>query len=294
MVRACGQPFALPLSSVQGVVDLGMNAHQSVQGQATVAWQDQLVPLARLAEVLGRPVVPRAQETPGTAEQPGSAPSVLVAVGERVLALQVDAVLGEENIVAKPLPERVGYLPMVSAVAPLDEEQLALVLHPVELLEGARRLRSSPALAPAVGTAAGRDAGLEDRRPEAARRTARRLLVVDDSVTTRELERSILEAAGYQVDTAVDGVDALARLAERAYDLVVADVDMPRLDGLALTARLRAIPHLAGLPVIIVSARGSDDDRQRGIEAGASAYIVKRTFDQHNLLDAIERLLSGD
>ncbi|MER3403906.1 MAG: adenine phosphoribosyltransferase [Chloroflexota bacterium] len=117
-----------------------------------------------------------------------------------------------------------------------------------------------------------------------------RVLVVDDSLTSRELERSILEAAGYAVETAVDGVQALQRLGQQTFDAVICDVEMPRLDGFALTQAIRADARLQHLPVILVTSLERPEDRQRGLEAGAQAYITKGAFDQDTLLKTIARL----
>jgi two-component system chemotaxis sensor kinase CheA len=127
------------------------------------------------------------------------------------------------------------------------------------------------------------------QREETAR--PRAILVVDDSITTRTMERNLLEAAGFRVWVAADGADAWTALRTEAFDLVVSDVDMPRMDGFELTARIRADRELADLPVILVTALESREDRERGIEAGANAYIVKSSFDQSNLLEIIRRLI---
>jgi two-component system chemotaxis sensor kinase CheA len=116
--------------------------------------------------------------------------------------------------------------------------------------------------------------------------------VVEDSITARTLLRQILESAGYRVTTAVDGVDGYTALKTGAFDLVVSDVEMPRMDGFALTAKIRADKQLPGLPVVLVTALDSQNHRERGIEAGANAYIVKSNFDQSNLLEVIRRLIS--
>ncbi|MCR6630856.1 MAG: response regulator [Magnetospirillum sp.] len=116
------------------------------------------------------------------------------------------------------------------------------------------------------------------------------VLVVDDSVTTRTLERSILEAHGYRVEMAVDGRDALERMARRPPDLVVSDIEMPRLDGFGLLAAIRGEPRWARLPVVLVSSRGAAADRERGMSLGADAYIVKTRFDQDELLRVVGRL----
>jgi two-component system chemotaxis sensor kinase CheA len=121
-----------------------------------------------------------------------------------------------------------------------------------------------------------------------------RLLVADDSFTTRELIKSILQSAGYAITVATDGADALDKLRRDTYDLVVSDVEMPRLNGFELTSRIRQEPALHTVPVILVTSLASDDHRRQGLEAGAQAYIVKSQFDQDNLLDAIQQLLGHE
>ena len=117
------------------------------------------------------------------------------------------------------------------------------------------------------------------------------ILVVDDSITARTLLKTILEGEGYHVQTAVDGFEAFLHLGRESFDLVVSDVDMPRLNGFDLTAKMRADKTLASIPVVLVTALDSRDDRERGMEVGADAYIVKRSFDQSNLLEVIKKLL---
>ncbi len=119
----------------------------------------------------------------------------------------------------------------------------------------------------------------------------RSVLVVDDALTVRELQRSILERAGFDVRVASDGVEALALLAEAPVDLVLTDLEMPRMDGFGLTEAIRAHPTLANLPVLMLTSRSSDVDRQRGLEVGADGYIIKSSFDEASLLSAVNGLL---
>ncbi len=118
-----------------------------------------------------------------------------------------------------------------------------------------------------------------------------KLLIVEDSITTRSLLKNILETAGYHVVTAVDGIDALMKMKEGSCDLVVSDVDMPRMNGFDLTARIRSDKGLGDTPVVLVTALASREDRERGIDVGADAYIVKSSFDQSNLVEVMRRLV---
>jgi two-component system chemotaxis sensor kinase CheA len=119
----------------------------------------------------------------------------------------------------------------------------------------------------------------------------KRVLVTEDSITSRLLLKHILESVGYMVETAVDGLDALSKLRHEAFDALVSDIEMPRMDGLALTERLRANPQTAELPIVLVTSLQSPEERERGLRAGADAYVVKGSFDQDNLLSTIRRLI---
>lgn len=125
----------------------------------------------------------------------------------------------------------------------------------------------------------------------ASKQTAVRILIAEDSITARIMLEAILQGAGYRVGTAVDGMEAFAMLRAEPFDLLVSDVEMPRLDGFGLTARIRADKHLAGLPVILLTALESPEDRERGIAVGANAYLIKSSFGQRDLLETIRQLL---
>jgi two-component system chemotaxis sensor kinase CheA len=174
-------------------------------------------------------------------------------------------------------------LPAIAGASVEPDGSILLVLDPAGVIDHARHVRT-PAVAPVPVTAA-----LDVATPERGR-----VLVVDDALTVRELQRSILERAGYTVLTAGDGLEALARLSATEVDIVLTDVEMPNMDGFTLTEEIRSRPALAGLPVVILTSRASDDDRRRGLEAGADAYVVKSAFDQVALINAVERLLGTD
>src|SRR5262249_36880127 len=204
-------------------------------------------------------------------------PALIVAAGEKRMAFVVDALVAAGEVVVKGLGARIRRLRHVAAATVLASGRVAPVLHAAELI------RTALARPPRGGIAA----ALVPKTPEARKR----VLLVDDSVTTRALEKSILEAAGYEVATAADGTAAWQVLQEHGADVIVSDVDMPGMDGVALTEAVRGSKRFRGLPVVLVTARGSDQDRTRGLEAGANAYLVKSAFDQKNLLETIAQLL---
>jgi two-component system chemotaxis sensor kinase CheA len=206
-------------------------------------------------------------------------PALLLAAGVRRIAFLVEAVGQEQEVLVKGLGPHLQGLPLLAGATVLGNGQVAPVLDSAELIRAAVRWSES---APAAEAAAA---------PGGAPARRRSILVAEDSITSRTLLKNILEAADFTVETAVDGVDAYTRLRGGEFDLVVSDVDMPRLNGLGLTAKIRADKRLAGLPVVLVTSLDSRADRERGIAVGANAYIVKRSFEQSNLLEVIRRLL---
>ncbi|HEX6967678.1 MAG TPA: response regulator, partial [Micromonosporaceae bacterium] len=185
----------------------------------------------------------------------------------------------ELELVVKDLGSFLGRLPLVAG-ATIDGDGSVVCLLDLRELAGRR------------GTGAPTPEAAPNDEPSltcAAR--APRVLVVEDSVGVRELERVILEGAGYDVVTAVDGLDGMARLRDQPADLVLADVEMPRMDGFALTRTIRRTRGLEQVPVVIMTSRGDETDRRAGLEAGASAYLLKSDFDQGELVDTVRRLV---
>jgi two-component system chemotaxis sensor kinase CheA len=270
LVSAAGQTFAFAGTSIEKVVRVGPGQLRAVAGRPMLALGGAPIPVAPLAAALGLSAAP-------PAGQNGKTPALLLAAGDRRMAFTVDELLAEQEIVVSSLGPRVRRLRFVSGATLLASGRVALVLNAANLVRAAL---GQPAAAAPVAAPAG------DAPPP-----RKRLLVVDDSVTTRALEKSILEAAGYEVLTAADGLAAWQLLQERGTDLLVSDVEMPRMDGLTLTETVRASPRFAKLPVVLVTARASEQDRARGLQAGADAYLVKSGFDQRNLLEAIAQLL---
>ena len=213
-------------------------------------------------------------------------------------AFGVDALLGQRNLVVKDLGRLLPRLALLAGASLEPDGSILLVLDVSGLVDRARWARSAAGpgrsgdgSGPSGG--AGRAAGGASRASAALPSPAgpASVLVVDDTAVVRELERSILEGAGYRVRTAADGRLALAALADTPADLVVTDVEMPNCDGLELTRAIRAEPGLAGLPVVVVTSRSSEADRRLAMEAGADAYLVKGELDQRTLLEVVGRLL---
>jgi len=264
LVRAGGRRHAIPMHSIS--VAQAEGGEESSAGSPVVWHGSQALPLSSLGETLGLP--------------PDEHGPVVVVTGlTRRHAFRVEELLGQRDVVVKGLSRLLPRLDALAGASVEPDGSILLVLDVPGLIDLARRGR-------------GRARASAFARQSAPAGTHRaKILVVDDAMTVRELQRSILERAGYVVITAVDGVDGLARLAEGAVDLVLTDVEMPRLDGFGLTEAIRAHASLANVPVLILTSRSSEEDRQRGLLAGADGYIVKSAFDEMSLLSAVERLL---
>jgi two-component system chemotaxis sensor kinase CheA len=222
------------------------------------------LPIVSLAELLGQPARASGER----------AVALVLRVGEQQAAILIDQLHGEREIVVRALGGRLRRIPNIGGGTILSDGRIALILNAAELLE---RTQAMPSRARASAV------------PETMAR--RRLLVVDDSATIRALEKSILEAAGYDVAVAADGQEAWQLLLESGADLVVSDVEMPRMDGFSLTETIRASRQFRDLPVVLVTAMESEADKARGLAVGANAYRVKSAFDQTDLLATIERIL---
>ena len=271
LVEAAGRLLVVPTAQVKRVARARPDDVKTVEGRETLSFDGRTVALVRLADVLELP--PVEQKDP----PPGGAPVIILGAGDQRVAFAVDAVLDEQEVLVKPLRKPLSRVRNVEAATVLGSGQVAPILNVADLLKSARKTAGAPARV-AAGVAP-------------AQAETRTILVVEDSITSRMLLRAILESAGYTVKSAVDGMEAFALLRAEKVHLVVSDVEMPRLNGFDLTARIRADKKLAELPVVLVTALETREDRERGIDAGANAYLVKSSFDQSNLLEAVRRLI---
>jgi two-component system chemotaxis sensor kinase CheA len=258
-----GEAYGVPLSAVEEVVMVTKTL--ALQGRRALEVRGRSLPVTDVAATLGIAAPPLGARPP----------AIVVAAGDRRAATTCDSLLGTGEVVVKPLGPVLADLADYIGAAVLGDGRIALLVGATTLTREARPAAGLPEPEAAPGPA-----------------TAPKILVVEDSFSVRELQRSILETAGYPVVTARDGRDALAVLdRDNQIALVVTDIEMPGLDGIGLTQAIRASAARSSLPVIIVTSRGSDDDKRRGIEAGADAYMAKSGFDQQTLLAIVARLV---
>lgn len=265
LVRSGTQVLAIPTSNVEQLVRVRRTDVRRTEGREVILTETEPIPLVSLAMILGPPFVPGAMSD--------IFPVLIVGAGERRVAFLVDAVDSETELVVRPIARGRSAMPHVSGGALQGSGELVLVLNPVSLVQEALGARFG-ALA----------------MPTLVRRW--RILVVDDSMTTRALEQGVLEAAGYEVATAVDGADAWRQLQESGTDLLVSDIEMPNMDGLALTRTVRTSERFANLPVVLVTSLDTPAARERGLAAGADAYVGKASAGQAGLLATVRELLA--
>jgi two-component system chemotaxis sensor kinase CheA len=266
LVGVAGQSFALPVTNVSRIVTVARDAIKHVEGTAVVSDEGSIVALADLAAVIG---IER------DAVQPLKDPSPVILLGsaDRRMAFLVDELIDLQSVVTKSLPAPLYRVQHLSGAAILGTGKVITILNAANLIRTAAPQREDP------------------RPASSAAPAATVVLLVEDSITTRALEKNILESAGYEVRSAADGLEAWNILRHGGIDVVVSDVYMSGMDGFELTAKLRSDERLARLPVVLVTSKDSRTHRDRGVEVGANAYIVKGSFEQQNLVDAVARLV---
>jgi two-component system chemotaxis sensor kinase CheA len=268
MVQVSQETYAIPTSSVARVVEFDVSDVFTVEGQAMLTIDDRPVPLAYLEDVLEQGHHQQADKT-----------TILVLVleaADRRFAFVVDDIVAEQEAIVRSLNPEMARVRNVSGATLLANGKVVIILNVSDLIKSAQ---GKPVRRRQIET--------PDLEPE----KAARILVVDDSITTRTLQKNILEAAGYEVMVANHGMEALDKLSSHDLDLVITDVEMPWMNGFELTIRIRKHPKLKNLPVVLVTSLDSQENKRKGFQAGADAYIVKGVFDQNELLNTITTLL---
>ncbi|OGT95873.1 MAG: hypothetical protein A2X80_08085 [Geobacteraceae bacterium GWB2_52_12] len=266
ILSAGGKNCALPATSIAEMISIQSSEIIEIVNKRAIRLREQIIPVEELAAILRLPSE--------AAPEGGETLIVIIRDGEEKLGLIVDDIIGREEMVVKPLPAHLQNLRMVSGATIGERNSIINVLHVPEIFRQSREITEPTRKVHQV------------REEKSAT-----VLVVDDSVNTREIEKSILEAYGYSVVTAEDGEDGWEKSRETMFDLVITDVEMPRLDGFSLTERLRADNRYRHVPIIIVTSREKEEDKRRGITVGANAYIIKGAFDQSNLIETVHSLI---
>ena len=273
VVEVGGEAYAFPLAHIEHMCDLEAADIVQVEGRQHFWYEGRHVGLVAASQLLQRPV------------NQGHQPTLkVVVIRERdtIYGVAVERFIGERTLVVLPLDERLGKVQDISAGALLDDGSVVLIVDVEDMLRSVDKLLNTGRLE--------RIARHGDQAVEVARK---RILVVDDSLTVRELQRKLLLNRGYDVAVAVDGMDGWNALRSEDFDLLITDIDMPRMDGIELVTLLRRDNRLQSLPVMVVSYKDREEDRRRGLDAGADYYLAKASFHDDALLDAVVELIGG-
>ncbi len=268
LLKAGGQDYAVPSMGVTRMLKAGRDQLFTAEGREMIMIDQQPIPVIALAPVLGGPAPTPTDEIT----------LVVLTAADRAVAFLVDELSSETELVLKQLGKEIEHAPYVSGGALLGTGDVIVVLDVNDLIRGALGYHR-PALSVTVS---------EDSEPIAYRL---RVLVVDDSITTRTLEKHILETAGFDVHVAVDGQEGWEKINEISPDVVISDVEMPRLNGLELCQRIKSTPHTSRIPVVLLTSLGKPEQREAGLKAGADAYLVKSRFEQSELLRVIQMVV---
>ena len=271
LVEIAAEPFAFPLNRIDQILMLDRHDVIELEGKPHMLLDDQPVGLVEASQVLELPVTPR---------ENGRLPVVVASDRSHRFGVVVDKFLGERDLRVTPLDPRLGKVPNLNSSSVLENGWPVLIIDVEDLIRSIDNLLTGRRIKKlTVETAA------------QATRAPKRVLVVDDSITVRELERQLLENRGYTVDVAVDGVDGWNAVRSGRYDLVVSDIDMPRMDGIGLVSHIKQDDRLRSIPVIVVSYKDREEDRIRGLDAGANFYLTKSSFHDQTFLDTVVDLI---
>jgi two-component system sensor histidine kinase and response regulator WspE len=266
-----GEPYAFPLAYVDRTLELGKEQIDCLQGQQHFAFDGRRIGLVTAHQIMQSGAMP----------QPGATvPVVVVGDQHNKYGLVVDRFLGECMLVVQPLDPRLGKVKDIAACAVLEDGSPVLIVDVDDMIRSVEKLISNGEIEN-VRSHSGTDSVV----------LRKRVLVVDDSLTVRELERKLLANQGYDVTIAVDGMDGWNAIRSERFDLVVTDIDMPRMDGIELVTLIRKTPSLASTSVMIVSYKDREEDRRRGLDAGADYYLGKGAFDGGTLLQVVADLI---
>jgi two-component system chemotaxis sensor kinase CheA len=278
VVKINDTQFILPTMNVECVLRVEKNLIKTVENNETLYHNDKVISIVDLRKVLGLSENIHSVSVNGNRGEENSNITFLVVLvsGESRIAFKVDEIVNEQQVLVKGFGKLLSRVPNISGAAILGSGKVVPVVNVKDLMKSAIKLKGM---------------NVQSHPDELLGIVTGKILVTDDSITSRTLIKNILETAGYQVTTAVDGMDAFSKARKGEFNLVVSDVDMPKLNGFELTLKIKNDKKLCETPVILVTALESHDDRERGIEVGADAYIIKSSFDQSNLLEIIKKLI---
>ena len=265
-----GESFVIPTSSVERVVRVKKEDIKTVRNRETITYDGDPILFARMEKVL------KLHEKKGMAEEKNFLQTLILSRGNKKYGFTVDEIVNEQEVLVKNLGKQLSRVPNVSGVTMMGDGKIIPILNVSDLMKSA-------IYASIVET--------HERIKREKKEVKKNILIAEDSITSRTLLKNILQSVGYNVKTTVNGAEAYSEVTTNKFDLVVSDIEMPRMNGFELVSKIRKNKDIKEIPVILVTGLESDEDKKRGIDVGADAYIVKRSFDQSNLLNIVSKLI---
>ncbi|GAK55732.1 cheA signal transduction histidine kinases [Candidatus Vecturithrix granuli] len=268
LIISSGQKlFAIPMNAIQETLQVAAHEIIQVVGHEAIRLRNQIIYIVALGNVLGL--------KHGAMKEGKQSFIVIVHANGKRVGLIVDEILDEQDVVVKQLPPHLQHAKTIAGATISSDNTIILILHVPEIVELVKH------------------ATVDAQKSQTTVQTPlpSNILIVDDSANTGDIEKQILQAYGYQVDVVHDGIQALEQLERRSYDLIVTDIEMPRMDGFTFVEQIRELPHYADIPVVIVTSLERESDKMRGMRVGAKAYITKGDFEQKSFIDTIKSLV---
>ena len=267
LIKVSDREFIVPTAKIQRVLRLNKKEVKTVENKATIPFDGHVIPYVNLSNIIELPI----KETESEYVQ-----TLIFSLNNQQIGFAIDEIIDEQEVLVKNFNNHLARVRNISGATVLGSGKVVPILNISDLLKSA--LKPMAAI-------------IKHKVAEETKEVKKSIIVVEDSITSRMLLKNILETAGYEVTTAIDGVDGFTKLKENTFDAVVSDIDMPRMNGFDLTAKIRSDKVLSEIPIVLVTSLSKREDKERGIDVGANAYIIKSSFDQSNLLEIIERLI---
>jgi len=268
LLELLGSEFIVPTSKVQRFLRINKKEIKTIENKATIPLDGEIIPLINLSNILGLPLKENTSEYVRV---------IVFIINGKNIGFMIDKVYGEQEVLVKNFNKQLTHVKNISGATILGSGKVVPILNISDLFKSSLKNTVSNTVS-TVDTKHEKD-------------SQKSILVVEDSITSRTLLKNILEASGYLVTTAIDGVEGFTKLKEGSFDAVVSDIEMPRMNGFDLTAKIRTDRDASNIPVVLVTSLSKREDKERGIDVGANAYIIKSSFDQSNLLEILDRLI---
>jgi len=267
LLESSGYQFIVPTAKVQKVLRLKKEKIKTIENKATISMNGEIIPLVSMSKIL---------ELPVKESDSNNIKIIVFLIKRKQIGFIIDNIIGEQEVLVKNFNKQLSRVRNISGATILGSGKVVPIINITDIFKSSLKQKNSTVISQIR----------EDNKSE-----QKSVLVVEDSITSRTLLKNILEAADYKVTTAIDGIEGFTKLKEGSFNIVLSDVEMPRMNGFDLTAKIRSDKETSDMPVILITSLSKREDKERGIDVGANAYIIKSAFDQSNLLEILDQMI---